>query len=137
MFNTHTYEIIILEKHLDTFGHVNNATYLEILEEARWDWITRGGFGLKEIYERKMGPTILEIKIRFRKELKLRQKIKIQSHVVKYEGKVGEVEQNILNENGEICCTAHFTIGLFDTVKRKLIEPTPEWLHAVGLSDKS
>jgi thioesterase-3 len=24
--------------HLDLFGHVNNARYLEFLEEARWDW---------------------------------------------------------------------------------------------------
>lgn len=132
MYSTHTYETLVLEKHLDTFGHVNNAVYLEILEEARWDWITKGGFGLKEIYEKKMGPTILEINIRFKKELKLRQKIRIQSHILKYEGKVGHIEQHIFNEEGEDCCVAHFTVGLFDTEKRRLIQPTPDWLKAVG-----
>ncbi|EEG84595.1 acyl-CoA thioester hydrolase, YbgC/YbaW family [Proteus penneri ATCC 35198] len=25
--------------HLDVFEHVNNARYLEFLEQARWDWI--------------------------------------------------------------------------------------------------
>jgi hypothetical protein len=30
----HEYEALIHERHLDTFGHVNNAAYLEILEEA-------------------------------------------------------------------------------------------------------
>ena len=34
------YEKTILEQHLDTFGHVNNAAYLVLYEEARWDFIT-------------------------------------------------------------------------------------------------
>jgi thioesterase III len=28
--------ILIREEHLDTFGHVNNARYLEIFGQARW-----------------------------------------------------------------------------------------------------
>lgn len=32
----HEYPVVIREHHLDTFGHVNNAAYLDILEEARW-----------------------------------------------------------------------------------------------------
>ena len=32
----------------------------------------------------------------------------------------------------EICCTADFTIALFDLHARKLVLPTPEWLYAVG-----
>ena len=42
-FKIFTYEMLIKEKHLDTFGHVNNATYFELLEEARWDFITNNG----------------------------------------------------------------------------------------------
>ena len=32
----HTAEIIVRGYHIDVFGHVNNARYLEFLEEARW-----------------------------------------------------------------------------------------------------
>ena len=32
----HRIEIKIRGYHLDLFGHVNNARYLEFLEEARW-----------------------------------------------------------------------------------------------------
>ena len=32
----HTIEIKVRGYHLDVFGHVNNARYLEFLEEARW-----------------------------------------------------------------------------------------------------
>lgn len=32
------YDMVIKIHHLDTFGHVNNAAYLQIFEEARsWD----------------------------------------------------------------------------------------------------
>ena len=58
----HLYDLVIHERHLDTFGHVNNATYLDLLEEARWDLITRNGFGLDEIKRLQLGPTILEIR---------------------------------------------------------------------------
>ncbi len=40
---------VIREQHLDTFGHVNNARYLELFEQARWDFITDNGFGLEQV----------------------------------------------------------------------------------------
>lgn len=128
----HRYKMQILEKHLDTFGHVNNATYLEILEEARWDWITSGGYGLKEIQEKQIGPVILEINIRFKKELRLREAITIQSYILNAEEKVGVIKQEILNEAGDICSVAQITMGLFDLKTRRLISPTEDWIQAVS-----
>lgn len=128
------YSLLIRESHLDTFGHVNNAKYLEILEEARWELITQNGFGLKDVAKKGMGPVILEVRLSFDKELKLRQRVRITTQCIGYNRKVGEFEQQILNENNEICACAIFAFGLFDTRERKLIEPTPEWLHAIGVS---
>ncbi len=48
-YQEHEYQLLIHEGHLDSFGHVNNATYLNLFEEARWDWITARGYGLKEM----------------------------------------------------------------------------------------
>ncbi len=129
----HTYELLIHEQHLDTFGHVNNATYLEILEEARWDLITRNGYGLDEVHRRRIGPVVLEVRLRFRRELRNRQRITIRSWLESYSGKVGRLEQQILDDSGNVCCEAVFTIGLFDLEARKLIPPTAEWVAALGL----
>jgi thioesterase III len=133
MFISHRYPLVIRENHLDTFGHVNNATYLQIMEEARWEWITAGGFGWKEIQVRGLGPTILEIAIQFRKELHLRERIEVVSTVSNYSGKVGELKQEITKSDGSIATVAIMKIGLFNLVTRKLIEPTDEWLAAIGL----
>lgn len=127
------YNLLIKEYHLDTFGHVNNAKYLEILEEARWDLITKNGYGLKDVQKLKIGPVILEVNLKFRKELKLRENIKILTHCPKHEGKIGRIHQTIINEKGEEAAIAVFTYALFDLTQRKIIDPTPEWLKAIGL----
>ena len=130
---TFEYDLTILESHLDTFGHVNNAVYLTLFEQARWQAITPRGFGLAEIQKSKLGPTILEIQIRFKREIKLREPIKILTKVLEQKGKVCTLRQTMMNERGEEACVADFVIGLFDLQKRKLIEPTPEWRFALGL----
>jgi len=129
------YPLVIREQHLDTFGHVNNAKYLEILEEARWDLITRNGYGLAEVIRRRIGPTILEISLKFQRELKNRQPIVIRTWMDSYAGKIGRVRQEIRDPDGNLFCEALFMIGLFDLDARKLILPTPEWLRALGLTE--
>src|SRR5687768_4737106 len=76
------YELLIRESHLDVYGHVNNAVYVQLYEEARWDFITRKGMGLDYIQAHRMGPVILDLKVRFKRELKNRESIKIQSRVI-------------------------------------------------------
>ncbi len=127
------YELMVKESHLDTFGHMNNAKYLEILEEARWELITQSGFGLKDIMAKKIGPVILEVNLKFRKELKLREKIKIITCCKKHDGKIGYIDQKIINSRGEEAAIAVFTYALFDLNSRRIIDPTPEWLSAIGL----
>ncbi|MEK7745954.1 MAG: acyl-CoA thioesterase [Elusimicrobiota bacterium] len=128
----HEYPFQILERHLDGFGHVNNAAYLEIFEEARWDLITRGGFGLKEVREGMIGPVVLAVEMRFHREATNRERMVIRTRCLQYRGKVGRLEQTMLRADGLPSCTAAFTFGLFDLRKRRLLRPTPQWLKAVG-----
>lgn len=127
------YPIVIREGHLDSFGHVNNATYLELFEEARWEIITEGGYGFEKIHETQVGPIILELSVRFQREILLRQKILIETQVLEHSGRIGRLAQTMRNaESGEVHATAEFKLGLLDMRKRKLIQPTPEWLTALG-----
>ncbi|MBK9294493.1 MAG: acyl-CoA thioesterase [Oligoflexia bacterium] len=127
------YKVQIKESHLDTFGHVNNAAYLTLLEEARWELITKNGYSLQKVHELKKGPVVLEVKMQFLKELKLREFINIQTHSVSFEGKIGKLSQTIYNQNNEKACQADFVFGFFDLATRKLIPATDLWLKAIGL----
>jgi len=131
------YEKEILEQHLDTFGHVNNAVYLSLYEEARWDFITKNGLGLKQILESKVGPVLLDLNLTFKSELANREKIKIISQARselrnKY---VMVLDQKMIKSNGKIASTLTLSVGLMDLNLRKLISPTPEWLAALGLNE--
>jgi thioesterase III len=129
-------ELTIKEIYLDTFGHVNNATYLTLLEDARWDLITSNGYGIDKIRSSQLGPTILEIHLKFLKELRVRERVVIQTQMTSYEKKIGKLLQKIIR-NDEVCCEAEFIIGLFDTKARRLVLPTKDWLHAVGIENYS
>jgi acyl-CoA thioester hydrolase len=130
---THEYRLLIQEHHLDTFGHVNNAVYLQLFEQARWDLITNNGYGLADVHRLQMGPTILEAQVRFARELRNRQTIVIKTWLESYAGKTGKLVQHISDEAGILCCEAVFTIGLFDLAARKLIVPSAQWIQALGL----
>jgi hypothetical protein len=43
----------------------------------------------------------------------------------------------MVRADGEACAEADFTFGLFDTVARKLVPPTPAWFQAVGLENET
>ncbi len=133
----HEYQVLVHEAHLDTFGHVNNAAYLQLFEQARWDWITKGGYGVTQIRETQQGPTILECSLAFRREVTNRQQLLIRSWVASYASKVADVQQEMwrMTSDGSepvLCCSAKFVMALFDLSQRKVILPTPRWLAALG-----
>lgn len=126
------YPVVIQETDLDSFGHLNNAVYLRLLEQARWEFITQRGFGFQKIRESGQGPVILEIQMKFMRELVARDAVVIKSQAVEYAGKIGKIAQWI-EKDGVRCFEAVLTIGFWDIHKRKLIPATSEWLQAVGL----
>lgn len=133
-----TYPLTIKEKHLDCFGHVNNAVYLEIYEEARWQLIEDGGWGLERIQREKRGPVVLELKLKFKREMKNRDQIviKTQLKAIKKD-KIMELEQWMENSNGEELSRLELTIGMMDLVERKLILFPDDWVRALSGSAKS
>ena len=130
-----SYSLVIRKDHLDTFGHMNNATYLQIMEEARWEMIAAKGFGLDMVRKIEQGPVILEVNLKFLFEIRLNEKINIQSEMLEYKKKIVKLVQKSIKEDGKIAAEAIFTFGLFDLKARKLIEPTPAWRAALGLGD--
>lgn len=129
----YSYQVKILEAHLDTFGHVNNAVYLQLYEEARWDFIQASDHGLERILTDQIGPVVLEVNVKFRKELTNRELITIVSKSTSLHGKIMTLEQKMIKENGQIASTAVFTVGIMDLKERRLIDPPKRWLEAVGI----
>lgn len=63
---------------LDSFGHVNNAVYLNYLEEARWQGF-RESNSMYILEKYQLFPVILETNIRYIHELKMFDEIAIKT----------------------------------------------------------
>lgn len=128
------YKVEIKENHLDSFGHVNNAVYVQLYEEARWDFITKNGFGLDRIQKDQVGPVLLDLKVRFKREIKNRETILITSQSIEVVSpKIMVLEQKMIKADGKVASEAIFTVGFFDMKQRKLIDATSDWMRAVGI----
>jgi acyl-CoA thioester hydrolase len=122
---------------VDILGHVNNAAYLQYYEEARWHAIGGRGYGVETVKRLQKSPVILEVNLKFLRELKLHDKVRITMKLVKQEGKVFHLAQSIIKEDGTVASEALFIGGLFDLKERRLVNPTPEWLQALGLKEET
>lgn len=127
MKNINEYKTVITHEHLDMMGHVNNATYIQLMENARWSFYEAHHFTRELALQEQYGPIILEANIKYRKELFLGEEIKIVTNCLEYSGVLGTLEQIVYNDAGKRSCCAHFVFGLFDLKNRKLILPRGLW----------
>lgn len=63
-------KLIVRSYHIDYFGHVNHARYVEFLEEARWQYL-EGNNLLAPIHEVGAIHVVAELSIKYRKPAKI------------------------------------------------------------------
>ena len=115
----HRYKTVVKKAHCDVYGHVNNASYLTLFEEARWDLITANGYGIDKIQSTNLGPVVLEAHVKWLKELREGQEIEIETELLEYPSKVGTLKQSMTAVDGDSAAsTASFVFGLFDLERR-------------------
>ena len=127
-----SYEFIVDQELLDDYGHVNNAKYLNLYEEARWDILVKSGHGQEMVRKSRKGPVILEVNVRFSRELLPGQRIRIETTSRRKNDKIFYFDQVMINEEGKEASRAVFTFALFDLDKRKMVKPGEDWLKAFG-----
>jgi len=100
--------------HEDRFGHVNNARYLEFLEEGRWDYLdARGpkdGFQALGVF-----PVVAHLSISYRRPTSAGHRLRISTHVATVSSRKIVMHQTIHQEDTEkLCCEADVSIVLVD-----------------------
>jgi len=110
---------------LDSFGHVNNAVYLNYTEQARWE-ITKE-IGLYE-FLKKSGDLLVvtEIKTKYIRELNLFQKARIETYFYK-EGFFLIFKHIIRNELNEKVNTA--TVKCIFINKQRIPQNIPDVIN--------
>lgn len=110
-------EIIVRGYHLDGYQHVNNARYLEFLEEARWDCLAED---IDYFMQHKIAWIVANININYRLPALLGQHLVIETTINKIGNKSSILSQIIrCKETNNIIIDAEVTFVLFDMKTNK------------------
>ncbi len=100
--------------HEDRFGHVNNARYLEFLEEGRWDYLEErgpeGGFAKLGVF-----PVVAHLSITYRRPTSAGDRLTIATRVARVSSRKIVMHQTIHQQGTQkLCCEADITVVLVD-----------------------
>jgi thioesterase-3 len=110
----HSTEIRVRGYHLDVYGHVNNARYLEFLEEARWRFFEERGM-IDEITGDELAMVVVNININYRRAAVIHENLKITTQLTRVGGKSFIVRQEMsLVDTGDMIADMDGTYVLFD-----------------------
>lgn len=119
-------EIKVRGYHLDLYGHVNNARYLEFLEEGRWnlfedDILTWGAMGVSFF--------VVNINISYRAPAPLNADLSIHSSITEMKTRSCVIRQTVTeSKTGKLIAEADVTFVIVDqsgkamTIKDDMLE---------------
>lgn len=115
----HTTEIVVRGYHIDVYGHVNNARYLEFLEEARWEACAKR-IDLKAMNRDGFAFTVVNININFRRPAVMEDTLVIESEVTQFRRRSALFHQVIkIKGTNTVVVDADVTFLIFDQNKQK------------------
>lgn len=107
--------------HLDVYQHVNNARYLEFLEEARWEWLEEVE-AFHWLQEQKLAFVVVNININYRRPAVLGDVLIIDSEITQLNGKSGIIAQRVLLAGQEtVVADAALTFVCIDLRTQKAV----------------
>ena len=107
--------------HLDVYQHVNNARYLEFLEEARWDGLESSA-GFQWMSAHHIAFVVVNININYRRPAVLGDVLTVTSKVEQLNGKSGVLSQVVtLDPEGQVVADALITFVCIDLKTQKAL----------------
>lgn len=97
----HLTQIKVRGYHLDIYQHVNNARYLEFLEEARWAYLEDCG-DVEYFNSRALAWVIVNININYRNAATNGQTLQIATQFSKIGGKSAVIHQVVTVAGGDV-----------------------------------
>lgn len=117
----HSTQIKVRGYHLDGYGHVNNARYLEFLEEGRWDFFESAN-AVKNFHERGLNFIVVNLNIDYLFFAKAGDVLTVTTKLGAVGKKSQIIEQTISNQNQKPVLKAKVTFVIIDQKTQKPVE---------------
>ena len=113
--------IIVRGFHTDLFGHVNNARYLEFLEETRWVWLNER-VPFEYFVKKNLSFVVVSIMINYRYPAVLNDELSISAEVKTIGNRSATVHQDVVRKkDGKLIADADVTFAIIDNATGKTI----------------
>ena len=124
---------------LDTSLHMNNSRYLALMDLGRLDVMVGAGLW-RPLLANGWTPIASAIMIRYRRELRLFDQIRLESRILAWDQTTVVMEQRFIlasgPRQGELAARALFKGGLYDRKGRRFV-PVSELMSEIGVSAES
>lgn len=125
--------------HIDFYGHVNNARYLEFLEEGRWHFLEQQ-VGIDYLMESGLGMAVVNININFRREAVMGDELEVLTELTRIGNKSVLIEQKVVIKGTDtLIVDAGVTFVVTDqkakkavVIEGKLLEFMQQWVAATN-----
>lgn len=103
----------------DAYGHVNNARWVELLEEARWRWMDED-IDLDSWTEKQQGLVVLNLEVSYRRPAFPNEVLEFHCWFVKLGGRAGVCRQAVFRKaTGEKLLEAQINLLLLNIATGK------------------
>jgi len=107
-------EIRIRGYHTDLFQHVNNARYLEFLEEGRWQML-EDHMRLDDFLNKGFLFFVVNINISYKSQARVNDLVQVKSGLKKIGNKSAVIQQQVINKTTKaVCAEADVTFVVAD-----------------------
>lgn len=105
--------------HLDGYGHVNNARYLEFMEEGRWAFFDEHPSLMKELHDAGRAFVVVNLNIDYRAAAVQGDDLVVMTGIVEVGERSAVCHHQIRRKDGQLVAKADLTFVLLDVRANK------------------
>ncbi len=120
-----TTQLRVRSYELDSFGHVNNAVYLQYLEAARCDHLLQVGLSFNDFQKWGAFPLVVEAHLRYRQSLIGDDLIEMRGIFHEWKRSSFVVDYEVVKEDGTLVLTARLGFVFVNDKGKPIRIPEP------------
>ncbi|MFB9867850.1 acyl-CoA thioesterase [Vreelandella sulfidaeris] len=105
--------------HLDGYEHVNNARYLEFMEEGRWDFFDKHPAMIKELHQAGRAFVVVNLNIDYLAAARQGDDLEVMTGIIEVGERSGICHHRIVRSDGTLIAQADLTFVLLDVRANK------------------
>jgi len=124
-------ERVVRSYELDSFGHVNNAVYLQYCEGARNDYLKQKGIRFSDFQRWNKGPFLYQATLNYKRPVFADDRLRIEGRI-RFQRRTGFRIDHVMSRIGdeETVCIAAIDFAFVDLVTQKPCRVPSPFLEA-------